>query len=59
MALKCHVIVLDGTTGKTVLVQASRQASLLRGRVDERVVQAADHLVRDTLEGPRTQANVF
>lgn len=59
VALQGYVIVLHRSTGEPVLVKAGREASLLRRRVDQRVVQAADQLVRDPFEGPRSQTDVL
>lgn len=59
VTLQHLVVVLDRTAGEPMLVQAGREASLLRRRVDQRVVQPANHLVRDTLERPWPQAYIL
>lgn len=59
VTLQSYVIIFDGTTGETVLVQTSRETSLLGRGVDQGVVQSTDHFVRDALEGPWPQADIF
>lgn len=59
VTLQSYVIIFDGTTGETVLVQTSRETSLLGRGVDQGVVQSTDHFVRDAFEGPWPQADIF
>lgn len=57
-ALHVVVVVLGRPAHEPLLVEAGRQAGLLRAGVDQRVVQAANDFVRHALEGPRTHADV-
>lgn len=59
VTLQSYVIIFDGAAGETVFVQTSREASLLRRGVDQRVVQSTDHFVRHTFEGPWPKADVL